>query len=209
MIAMKFLFLTSFLLLVSCSGGAGLNLAQYPDPNATKDNFLYCHGYSCSKSIRLGFNNYEWKQISKIFKASAKDAKAERIQVGKAIMLMEDYAGQLAKTTNDLPKAPFRRQSFQELDCVDETINTTKYLKFLADDNLLKFHTVGSPKFRGLNHGKYPHNTATIVEIETGEPYVVDSYVYGHAINPDIRGLNSWYDYRVEELGKAENLNRL
>ncbi len=200
MIAMKFLFLISFLMLVSCSGGAGLNLGQYPDPNASKDDFLYCHGYGCTKSIRLGFNNHEWKQISKIFKKPVKDASQERVKIGKAIALMEQYTGKLANTEDDLPKAPLRRQSYQELDCIDETINTTKYLNFMADAKFLKFHSVGNPAFKGnLVMGVYPHNTATIIEIETGTTYVIDSYIHANGEQPNIRSLDNWLRYKVEE----------
>lgn len=207
---MKKFALISLLFLSACSGGAGLNLAQYPDPNATKDEFTYCYGYGCSKSMRLGFNKYEWKQISKIFKKPAKDAAAERLKIGKAIALMETYTGKLAGTENDLPKAPYIRQSYQELDCVDETINTSKYLTFLSDAKFLKFHFIGVPAFKGgLINGKYPHNTATVVETATGEVFVIDSYIFANGMEPNIRDLDNWRQYRVEELGKANNLNRL
>lgn len=207
---MKYFLFISFLFLSACGGGSGLNLGQYPDLNAsTKDDFLYCYGYGCSKNIRLGFSNYEWKQISNIFKNSAKTAKEERLKIAKAIALMEKYTAKLAGTENDLPKAPIQRKSFYELDCIDETINTTKYLKFLADAKFLKFHEIGAPAFRGLNHGKYPHNTATVTVIETGEVYVIDSYIYKNGAQPNIRALDNWYQYRVEELEKAERLNQL
>lgn len=208
---MKYFFILSILFLSACSGANGLNLSKYPDPNATKDNFIYCYGYGCTKSVHLGFNKSQWKSIERIFKKKpAKTAEIERNKIGRAIALMEQYTGKLAGTENDLPKAPITRRSYQELDCVDETINTSKYLKFLADANLLKFHVVSKPAFKGgLINGVYPHNTATVKVVETGEVYVIDSYIFKNGAQPNIRGLDSWLNYRVEELEKANNLNHL
>jgi len=45
----------------------------------------------------------------------------------------------------------------------------------------------------------YPHNTATIVENDTGVIYAVDSYVYENAKRPDIRLLDEWLTTRVED----------
>jgi len=207
---MKIVFLMGFVFLSACSGGAGLNLGQYPDAGATKDNFEYCHGYGCTKKIRLGFNNHEWTQIAKIFEKESVDAQSERIKIGQAVALMEQYTGKLAGTNNDLAKAPIIRKNYQELDCIDETLNTTKYLNFLADAKFFKFHKAGSPTFKvNLITGIYPHNTATVVEIETGDVYVIDSYIQANGLEPNIRSLESWKKYRVEEINKANNFNRL
>lgn len=198
---MKYLFIFCFLLLTACSGGAGLNLGHYPDAKATKDNFIYCHGYGCTKKVRLGFSVREWQNISKIFKRKSKTAQEERIKIGKAIALMEQYTGDLAGTTDDMAKAPLRRKNYYELDCIDETLNTTKYLTFMEQAKFFTFHDVGRPAFKGnLILGIYPHNTATIIDRETRVMYVVDSYIYENGAPPDIRELDSWYKYRVENL---------
>ena len=188
----------------------GLNLGHYPDPHATKDNFEYCYGYGCTKKIRLGFSDYEWQQITKIFKVPSKNAKEEREKIGKTIALMEQYTGELANTKSDLAKAPIRRQSYQELDCIDETINTTKYLNFLADANFLKFHTVGQPVYKGLVlNGVYPHNSASVVENDSGDVYAIDSYIYANGLAPDIRDINHWRKYKSNQIDQAERLHRL
>ncbi len=207
---MKYFLFVSVLFLSSCGNIAGLNLDKYPDPNATKDDFTYCYGYGCSKNMRLGFNSFQWASITKIFEKPSKDANEERIKIGQAIALMEKYTGVLAGTEKDLPKAPIQRKTYQELDCIDETVNTTKYLSFLKNAGLLKFHDVGKPVFKGMVlNGVYPHNSATVMVIETGEVYVIDSYIYENGAQPNIRGLDSWLKYRVDELDKAQRLNRL
>lgn len=187
----------------------GLNLGQYPDPTATPQKFIHCHGYGCSQKRLIGFNQKEWQKIRSIFSKPSPTAKEERVQIAKAIALMEEYVGKLIGVENDLPKAPIIRQSSKELDCIDETVNTTKYLMFLEKDNLLHFHQVDRPVYKGMIlNGVYPHNSAAIQEKETGKIYVVDSYIFKNGDQPNIRLLESWKKYRFEELERAENINR-
>jgi hypothetical protein len=194
--AMSRLFLILLLCLSACSGGAGLNLGNYPDPNANKNDFIYCYGYGCRLTMRLGFNKHEWNSISKIFKKKSKTAKIEQKKIAKAIALMEKYTGVLAGTSEDLAKAPIVRKNAQELDCIDETLNTTKYLKFLEADHLLKWYQTGNPTHKGyFINGVYPHNTATLKDKETGEIYVVDSYMFQNGKMPIIQSLKEWLSY--------------
>lgn len=184
-------------------------MGYYPDPNAKRQEFIHCHGYGCRQKTLIGFNEAEWKKISKIFKKKSKTAEVERQKIGKAIALMERYAGEKTGTTEDLPKAPITKKSETELDCIDETINTTKYLMFLQENNFLKFHSVNNPVYKGaFLNGVYPHNSASIKEIETGNIFVIDSYIYANGEEPNIRSLESWERYRVEDLEKAHNLTQ-
>lgn len=194
--------------LTACGNVGGINLGQYPDPDASRGKFTLCHGYGCSYKTITNFTDSEWRAVQKIFKKKSKTAEAERLKIAQAIALMEKQMGAAIGTDIDLPKAPLTRQSVKELDCIDETVNTTKYLSFLVDDGLLKFHDVGQPVYKGyMLNGVYPHNSASIVEIDTGDVYVIDSYIYANGYQPDVRGLDSWLDKRVEELEDANNLN--
>lgn len=198
-----FIFLALFL--SACSGGAGLNLSQYDDLGATPQRFHVCHGYGCHQKTLVGLRTREWNSVRTVFATPSKDAAEERAKIGQAIALIEYYVGPLAGTQDDLPKAPLVRSSYTEQDCIDETVNTTKYLGFLEKDGLLKFHRTGSPVYKGLMvDGVYPHNSASIVEIQSGEIYVVDSYIYENAATPDIRPYDSWRYYRIEDLPERE-----
>lgn len=191
---MRYLFLLFLLsaLTSGCTNPAGLNMAQYRDVGATPSDFVYCHGYGCSQKIRLGLHDSEWNEVKKIFKNS-KNAKDERQKIAKAIARMEKITGQLADTSDDLPKAPIIKKSHQELDCIDETVNTTKYLTFFEQAGLLKFHKVGKPAFKGFFiNGIYPHNTATVIEKETGKIFVIDSYIFANGEKPVIRSHEDW-----------------
>lgn len=192
--------LCSVLFLVGCSPSTGLNLGYYPDPQATPQKFIHCHGYGCAQKTYVGFNAYQWKKIRKIFKKKSKNAKSERDKIAKAIALMEKYVGELDGTKDDLPKAPIVRTSDTELDCIDETVNTIKYLKFLQSDDLLKWHGSIKPVHKGyFINGVYPHNSAAIEETATGIFYVVDSYIFKNGEEPVIRTLKDWLSYTTFE----------
>lgn len=187
---MRYVFLT--LLLSACAVPAGLNLGNYSDPDATPSDFIYCHGYGCTQKIRIGLHEREWKQVEKIFKKS-KSAQEERDNIAKAVALMERWTGALANTSQDQAYAPIIKKSNQELDCVDETVNTHKYLTFFEKTGLLKFHMVSNPVFKGfLLDGTYPHNSAAVIEKGSSQAYVIDSYIHANGKEPVIRTLEDW-----------------
>lgn len=202
----RYLFISLFLL-SACGNVGGIHLGHYADPNASPTHFNVCHGYGCSHQTTTNFTANQWRTVGEIFKPAAKSPQDELIKIGEAIALMEKYVGQAVGTEDDLPKAPLKRQSTKELDCIDETVNTTKYLTFLEGEGWLKFHRVGQPVYKGyFINGVYPHNSATVQEIETGKIYAIDSYIHANGELPNIRPLESWFRYRAEELEDAHNL---
>jgi hypothetical protein len=77
-----------------------------------------------------------------------------------------------------------------QLDCIDEATNTTVYLRMLAEANMLIFHQQASRTSRG---GLFsPHNTATIIEIESNTRYAVDSWFDNNGEPPAIIPLTLW-----------------
>ncbi len=209
----KFLFLSFIftpIFLSACGNVGGINLSHYQDEHATPHEFIVCHGYGCKEKSFIGFNNHEWKTIQELFKKPAKDAKEERTQISQAIALMEGYAQPLIGEHEDQAKAPIVRNALEEMDCIDETINTTQYIEFLQEADLLKFHTLNYPVFKGfIFNGVYPHNSASIIEIATGDIYAVDSYIHKGGEEPNIRLLDNWLKYSADEIQKSENLNQV
>jgi len=195
-------FLLIFLLfaLTACGNVGGINLAKYNQPNETRDEFVLCHGYSCSAMTYAWFSPKQWQSIEKKFNKPSKTPEMERVKIARVIAQMEAYTSHLIGTQGDQAKAPILKKSDYELDCIDETVNTSKFLKFLEEENLLKHHIVGRPAYRGIGSNfMYPHNTATIIEKETSNIYVVDSYVYANAKKSDIRLLDDWLSIRIED----------
>ncbi len=194
--------------LAACSNPSGLNLGFYPDPKATPESFIVCHGYGCAQKTLTGFTNKQWRRIGRIFKKKSKTAESERQKIARAIALMETYIGQNVGLQEDLPRAPILRSSNKELDCIDETINTNKYLGFLQAKDLLHWHVLGRPVHRGFFiNGVYPHNSASIKEIKTSEKnpeqiFVVDSYIFKNGEEPIIVPLKYWLSHALSEYDK-------
>jgi hypothetical protein len=196
----KFFLLLFPFILGACGDVGGINLANYPAYKPEKEDFILCHGYQCSYKSYAWLTPGQWKSIEKTFKPAPTSAEEERLYIGRAVAKMENYVGDLVGTDIDGPKAPGMRSSDYELDCIDETVNTSRYLHFLEEAGLLRYHFAGTPAFRGVTHGKYPHNSATIVENGNGDVYVVDAYQFANGVFPDIRPLHHWLKYRLEDL---------
>lgn len=191
----------SMLILTSCGSAGGINIGEYRYSGESKEEFVMCHGYNCTSRTYARFTSKQWKSIKRIFRYKSKTPETERQKIAQSIALMEKYTSRLIGTEKDQAKAPIFKESDYELDCIDETVNTSKFLEFLEEAELLKHHNVGRPAYRGLGSNfMYPHNTATVVENGTGVIYVVDSYVYANAIKPDIRLLDDWRKIKIEDV---------
>lgn len=182
--------------LCACLGGCatGIPVKKYNDLPASPDSFMLCHGYSCTKKSEAGFSAAEWKSILGIFqKNPAKNAESERSKIGRAIALMERYSGARTGTDDDDAEAIGIKRNIEQLDCIDETVNTTMYIGFLQQAGALAFHEGAEPTHRGyLIDGTWPHNTAVIREKESGSLYVVDSFYRKNGEEPHIMPRAVW-----------------
>lgn len=188
----RILLLSCLLPLAACS--TGIPLQNYAPQGQPKDGFTFCSGYSCTRKVESGFTEKDWASVRIIFtKSKAKDAAIERSKIAKAIAKMEGIIGAKTGTSHDLPEARGRKEDPAQMDCLDETVNTSRYLEFLAEDGLLKFHRVGLPVHRGyMIDGAWPHNTATIIEDKTAQQFVVDSFYRANGEEPYIVTAKDW-----------------
>jgi len=114
--------------------------------------------------------------VQNLFQEEPSNAPVERQQIAQAIALLEQQAGKITGITEDLPKSPKFKDPHGQQDCIDETVNTSTYLRMLQADNLLRWHQVSTPARRGyFVDRRWPHNTATTEDISTGQRYAVDS----------------------------------
>ena len=155
---------------------------------------MLCHGYSCTHKSKAGFTDSEWNTILAILRNNpAKNAEAERSKIGKAIAQMERYSGTRTGTDDDDAEATGSKRNIKQLDCIDETVNTTMYVGFLQQAGALKFHEIADPTHRGyLIDGKWPHNTAVIRETKNGALFVVDSFYKKNGEEPYIMPRATW-----------------
>ena len=154
----------------------------------------YCHGFGCKMRSPVVFSAGDMAQLRRIVATGRSSPAAERAALGRADQWFERKAGAQTGTSKDGAKDVYTLFTpLSEIDCVDETTNTTTLLKLIETRGWLVHHKAGRPANRGfLIDGRYPHNTATIVQIDTGQAWVVDSWVRANGEPPDIMPLSEW-----------------
>ncbi len=157
------------------------------------EHFQHCHGYGCKFKTPVEFNQYDWGPIENIFYPRPKSAEAERDAIKQAIAVFETRVGQMAGTSNDRA-GTFKKIGDKQLDCVDESTNTTIYLSLLLQKGLLRFHQIEGPsmKLPLIDSGRWPHQTAVISELETSKFFAVDSWFHDNGRPPEIIPLQKW-----------------
>ena len=159
---------------------------------ASAESLSVCHGYSCHYKTPLVLSSGDLRRISSIMSAGKRTAKAERAAVAKVVSYLERRATAVVGV-RDLPKSEFgaARQRGQ-MDCVDESTNTTAVLKLVDRRGLLKHHKVLRTASRGFfADGRYPHFTAVLKD-DTGKLWAVDSWYEASGGSPDIMPLSEW-----------------
>jgi hypothetical protein len=188
-----FLFLFC-LFLSSCrtTQGEGIELTEYSGKEQTRSRFTLCSGYGCAFQSKIRLSGGEWRQVRALLPHS-RDAEEERRKIAAAIAKLEQLAGQKSGTKNDKAGASVFGHSRDQMDCIDEAVNTSLYLRFLEADGLLTWHKTGNPIRRGhFTDGAWPHNTATIQEKKTGRLYAVDSWYGKNGAPPFIVPSDIW-----------------
>lgn len=170
-------------------------------------NTVYvCHAYGCKMQTRFRFTDEDIAAISKLMETTRRDDSAaeERRAIAYAIGWMERRTGDAIGTKDDRPGMDFMASGDPtQQDCVDEASNTTSYLMVLANNNLMRHHTVGTPFskdnfLRGVSG--WTHWTAVIRETSNGTTWAVDSWIYANGENPAIVETDKWYMSTLNEL---------
>lgn len=180
---------------------ATLSAAPYEDvarlyglPEAPAPSQLrICHDYGCVAQSTIRFSTRQWGRIRALFHPKAPDSQTERQRLATAIAWLEQWSGEQARTTHDRGGNPLAASfnDARQLDCIDETVNTTTYLHLLQRDGLLAWHRLGTPAHRGIPPFSWPHNTAVIVD-GSGKAWAVDSWFEDNGKPPHIVQLSAW-----------------
>lgn len=195
-------------LLAACTHErSGPTLGHYDDFSVTKPagtTVHVCSAYGCKQQTRFRFTDADMAELRTIMKKNAKDQSAaeERRAVAYAIGWIERRVGAAIGTDKDREGMDFAASGDPtQQDCVDEATNTTSYLLVLANNGLLKHHTVGTPfakdqLWRGVSG--WTHWTAVLKENDGGKKYAVDSWIYANGENPAVVETDKWY---IADLG--------
>jgi len=159
--------------------------------DAQLPEFTICYNYSCNRTARVRPAAWEWQTVVNQFKPPAHSAAEERQMIRRAIAVLEYIAGTQTPTFRDRGRNPIIDDWPGQMDCIDESTNTARYLELLQAQGLLRWHTVVGRAYRAP-YLFDPHWAGQIVERETLDHYVVDSWHLDNGELPYIQALNEW-----------------
>jgi hypothetical protein len=161
-----------------------------PD-DVTYETLSVCHGSGCAQRSEVRLDETDWSKVDALFLSPAAGAGDERARIGLAIGIMEVLVGPQSGTRNDTGRNQHSGNRLDQLDCVDEAVNSTTYLRLIAGRGLLRFHDVAPPANRILNLLD-AHNTAVVVDRATGISYAVDSWFFDNGTPAVVLPLVVW-----------------
>lgn len=164
--------------------------------NPTPIGFTVCHDNGCSSLGHVSLTPDQWQALRGLFHPLARNAAEEREILRQAIALMEKIVGVATGTSSD--KGGTFNGGDGQMDCIDESINTTLYLTMFQNFGLMREHKVEDRATRGWFIGGWPHTTAVISETavlrEGGsrQLWAVDSWFLDNGEPPFILPLEKW-----------------
>jgi hypothetical protein len=156
------------------------------------NQFEVCQGGGCAEFNQISINAVEWDSVTQVFKTKASNANEERVQLSRAIGELEKIVGAKNGTSTDLAGTFDSGSTNGQLDCNDEAINTTTYMRLLKQSGLMQFHEVEDTRTRNFFFTGWPHTTAVIRETKTGARYAVDSWFYDNGASATIVPFATW-----------------
>ncbi|MFT7532699.1 MAG: hypothetical protein ACI9FD_003732 [Gammaproteobacteria bacterium] len=165
-----------------------------------KETFVVCYNFTCRSEWVVVFNDREWRFIDAIFSPAADTPEQERQQIMHGIKWMEEFVGRYTPTHRDLARNYTKfndnlDDDVGQLDCIDESLNTTTYLKAFEQRKLLRYHQVMDRAMRRAFWNQ--HWAGRVQEKESGDTYIVDSWFRDNGEFPYVLSEASWQDLSV------------
>lgn len=161
-----------------------INIA--PVPNL----LTVCHGNGCLNLSYVTLTPDQWQEVRQVFHPLARSAEEERVRLRSAIAMMEKIVG--ANTGTSMDKGGTFNGGGGQMDCIDESINTTLYLTMFQKYGLMREHRIDDRATRGWFIGGWPHTTAVLREEGSNRLWAVDSWFLDNGEPPFILRLETW-----------------
>lgn len=193
----KLIALFVFLLTPFSSAWAGKDHGVSIPSTISLNAIPVCFDFGCKSRADVNLPLTEWEEVAGWFIPEAQSPVEERDQIRNAIGWMEVLIGRHTPTHKDLafdlPKQDDVSHLFPgQQDCIDESVNTTVYLRLLEQSGLLKHHIVIEEAYRQAIFDQ--HWAGQIKEKVSGERYVVDSWFQPNGYLPVIQASKEWED---------------
>ena len=166
------------------------------------EHFNICWGGGCETVSLVSITAAEWQSVADVFTQNVNilntstlalnSAEQERSNIAIAIGMLETIVGQKTGTSED-KAGTFDNSAYSgQLDCNDEAINATTYMRLLTQAGFIKLHVIEDIRTRNFFFTGWPHTTAVIHEVKTGERYAVDSWFYDNGHPATIVPFSLW-----------------
>lgn len=184
-------------LLAGCAGGRDVPIAQrirslHTEMPPTPAGFILCAGHGCRERHMIHLTPAEWDRIRARFDPAPPDPAAERAAIARAVAALEALSGAQSGTSADKAGTYAHMFAAHQLDCADETVNVTTYLRMMAADGLLVWHRPAGRVHRGRFIDSLPHMAPTIIDRRTGTAWVVDAWYHDNGEPPEIVPVDVW-----------------
>lgn len=157
-----------------------------------------CYGGGCSEHQISTLSTDDWQNVVSAFQ-QAHSPPEERFAISQAIGMLEYIIGHKIGTATDRAGTFNNSQYKKQLDCNDEAINSTTYMRLMQQDGLIKLHEVEDMRTRAFFFNAWPHSTAVIREIQSQERFAVDSWFYDNGAPATIVPFALWKSGYVPE----------
>jgi hypothetical protein len=174
---------------LSCQADVFVREDIITDPDPARFNICYSHG--CASLSWVKMSAEQWQRVREVFAKPADTPAGEREQIRTAIALFETIVGAMTGTAGDKGGNLAGFGLTGQMDCIDESTNTTTYLRMLEKYGLLRWHKVADRATR-WSLFTWPHTTAVIEERAGLELWAVDSWFLDNGEPPFILPLDTW-----------------
>ncbi len=189
---------------------------EYPRDDPTPDDFLVCIHHGCTTEVPVSLTTEEWQSVRDVFARPPEvgapgTAEGERAQIAFALARIETLVAPTVGSEHDVGGSFSGFGRNNQLDCVDEMVNTATYLTMMHEDGLFQLHRPGRRVTEALSaRGVWPHTVSTVFEIEAERHYVIDTWIKNNGEVPYVLALRDWArGVNHRDLVTGEELTRM
>ena len=153
-------------------------VAENVDATPVPSSFHYCHSHGCKDRSLLSLTGEQWRDATWRLIPEPATAEEERERLAWAVADFETIVARETGTADDVGGSFAGFGKTGQLDCVDESLNMTMFLRMVDGQGLLRFHRPSQPVTKGSLIDGWPHYSATMVELESGQHYTLDSWYF-------------------------------
>jgi hypothetical protein len=149
-----------------------------------------CYDYGCAKQLEMEISGEARDWLAGLFD-DLHDATIERSQIQHAVQALYLLAAQDSPLWHDKGADRFDNDADGRMDCIDHSHNDSAFLHYLAAQGWLHFHRVDAI-VRRTRYLVAQHFASHIIEQDTGQEWVVDSWFNSFGEPPVVVPLALW-----------------